>query len=360
MTSPFAPVRQIHPSVVRWLVLVAAMIFIMVVLGGLTRLTESGLSMVEWKPLSGWLPPMSTADWQTLFHKYQATPQFKKEFPDLTLAGFKSIFWLEFIHRVWGRLIGVVFFVGFVYLLVRRRLSLAMTPHLIVLFVLGGLQGALGWYMVASGLVDRPSVSHFRLAAHLGTAILIYVYTLWFMFGLVAPRSDEHEPNGLRSAARIVFLLIALTVVYGAFTAGLDAGKIYNTFPLMGGRWVPADYLTLPGFFTNVVSNPVAVQFNHRVLAILTLTSVFLLWLAAMIRAEQPGVRGAASLLLLAVMIQAGLGITTLLLAVPVWLGVLHQAWAMVVITCAVWLAHSFRRTGPAHMETILSVRQFG
>jgi cytochrome c oxidase assembly protein subunit 15 len=360
MTSPFAPARQTHPSVIRWLVLVAAMIFIMVVLGGLTRLTESGLSMVEWKPLSGWLPPMSEADWQTLFHKYQATPQFEKEFPELTIAGFKSIFWLEFIHRVWGRLIGVVFLLGFLYLLVRRRLSLAMTPHLIVLFVLGGLQGALGWYMVASGLVDRPSVSHYRLAAHLSMAVVIYVYTLWFMFGLVAPRGEEREARGLRSFARFVYVLIGLTVIWGAFTAGLDAGKIYNTFPRMGGEWVPTDYLDKPGFFANVVSNPVAVQFNHRMLAILTLTSVFLLWVATMVRAEQPGVRGAASLLLLAVMVQVGLGISTLLMAVPVWLGVLHQGWAMMVITAAVWLAHSFRRVGPAHMETILSVRQFG
>jgi cytochrome c oxidase assembly protein subunit 15 len=360
MTSPFAPVRQTHPSVIRWLVLVAAMIFIMVVIGGLTRLTESGLSMVEWKPLSGWLPPMNEADWQALFAKYQATPQFHKQFPDLTVSGFKGIFWLEFIHRVWGRLIGVVFFLGFVYLLIRRRLTLAMTPHLIVLFVLGGLQGALGWYMVASGLVDRPSVSHYRLAAHLATAIVIYVYVLWFMFGLVSPRVEEREGSGLRAGGRIVFVLIGLTIIWGAFVAGLDAGKIYNTFPRMGGQWFPTDYFAKPGFFANFVSNPVAVQFNHRVLAITTVTAVFLLWCATMIRAEQPGVRGAASMLLLAVLCQAGLGIATLLTAVPVWLGVLHQASAMIVVTAAVWLAHSFRQTGGAHMETILSVRQFG
>jgi cytochrome c oxidase assembly protein subunit 15 len=360
MTSSFAPPRQTHPSVIRWLVLVAAMIFIMVVIGGLTRLTQSGLSMVEWRPLVGWIPPMNAADWQALFAEYKKTPQFHKEFPDLTLAGFKSIFWLEFIHRVWGRLIGVVFLVGFLYLLVRRRLSLAMTPHLIVIFVLGGLQGALGWYMVASGLIDRPSVSHYRLAAHLGTAILIYIYILWFMFGLVAPRGEERERNGLHTWARVVFVLIALTITWGAFTAGLHAGKIYNTFPRMGGQWFPTDYFAKPGFFANILDNPVAVQFNHRLLAVLTLISIFLLWIATIVRSIQPAVRGAATLLLLAAMMQVGLGIATLLNAVPVWLGVIHQAGAMTVVTAAVWLAHSFRLAGPAHMETILSVRQFG
>ncbi|MEQ8695297.1 MAG: COX15/CtaA family protein [Bauldia litoralis] len=360
MTSPFAPHRQTHPSVIRWLVVVAVMIFIMVVIGGLTRLTESGLSMVEWKPLSGWLPPMNSADWQTLFEKYQATPQFKKQFPDLTVDGFKGIFWLEFIHRVWGRLIGVVFFLGFIYLLVRRRLSFAMTPHLAVLFVLGAVQGALGWYMVASGLVDRPSVSHYRLAAHLGLAILIYVYVLWFLFGLVTPRGDDREGRGLRNGARIVFVLIGLTVIWGAFVAGLDAGKIHNTFPRTGGQWFPADYFDRPGFFSNIFANPVAVQFNHRVLAVSTVVGVFLLWCATVVRADQPGVRGAATMLLFAVLVQAGIGIATLLMAVPVWLGVLHQAMAMVVVTAAVWFAHTFRHTGPAQMETILSIRQFG
>ena len=337
----FAPAdASVHPSVRRWLQLVAGMIFAMVVLGGLTRLTESGLSMTEWRPLFGWLPPMGDAAWQRLFDLYRQTPQYLQVFPDLTLDGFRAIFWLEYLHRLFGRLIGVVFLAGFVYLLLRRRLPRRLVPALVALFVLGGLQGALGWYMVASGLVDRPSVSHYRLAAHLSLAMILYAWIVW----LIARTGRPATPAGGGGAlAFAVYGAIALTIAFGAFVAGLDAGKIHNTFPLMGGALVPADYLRPGGGLAELVANPVAVQFNHRALAVLTILLVLALWRRTRARggAEE---RRWAGWLLAAVLLQTALGIATLLLYAPVWLAALHQAGAMLLVTAAVLHAAARRR----------------
>ncbi|MYJ72952.1 MAG: heme A synthase [Rhodospirillaceae bacterium] len=343
----FAPAdAPAHPSVRRWLLLVAGMIFAMVVLGGLTRLTESGLSMTEWRPLFGWLPPMSDSAWQRLFDLYRETPQYRQVFPDLTVGGFKAIFWLEYLHRLFGRLIGVVFLAGFVTLLLRRRLPRRLVPALVALFVLGGLQGALGWYMVASGLVDRPSVSHYRLAAHLSLAIILYAWIVWLIARTGRPAMQTGGAaagGGLLALA--VYSAIALTIVFGAFVAGLDAGRIHNTFPLMGGALVPADYLRPGGGLAELVANPVAVQFNHRVLAILSALLVLALWWRT--RGQDGAAeRRWAGWLLAAVLLQTALGIATLLLYAPVWLAALHQASAMLLVTAAVLHAAARRRSG--------------
>ena len=325
-----------HPSVRRWLLSVAGMIFAMVILGGLTRLTESGLSMTEWRPLFGWLPPLGDEAWQRLFELYRQTPQYRQVFPDLTPGGFKAIFWLEYLHRLFGRLIGVVFLAGFVYLLLRRRLPRRQIPPLIALFVLGGLQGALGWYMVASGLVDRPSVSHYRLAAHLSLATILYAWIVWLLARTSrspAPANDAAAGGGLLSFA--VYASIVLTILFGAFVAGLDAGKIYNTFPLMGDALVPADYLRPGRGLAETVANPVAVQFNHRVLAILTVLLILALWWRTRGQGRTQE-RSRASWLLAAALLQTGLGIATLLLFAPVWLAAMHQAGAMLLVTAAV------------------------
>ncbi|MCY4238537.1 MAG: COX15/CtaA family protein, partial [Rhodospirillaceae bacterium] len=270
----FAPNDSpVHPAFRRWLLLVAGMIFVMVVVGGLTRLTESGLSMTEWRPIFGWLPPLADESWRRLFDLYKQTPQFRKIFPDMTLGGFKAIFWFEYLHRLLGRMIGLVFFAGFVYLLVRRRIPRRLMPQLTTLLVLGGLQGALGWYMVTSGLVDRPSVSHFRLAAHLSLAILLYVWIVWILSGFSVRRNSESVAASLVLPAT-TYLSIAVTIVTGAFVAGLDAGKIYNTFPLMGGTFVPTDYLRPDHDLNDFMSSPVVAQFNHRFLAIVTVVLV--------------------------------------------------------------------------------------
>jgi cytochrome c oxidase assembly protein subunit 15 len=341
LATPSAPLATDLPSrdqraIAVWLLLCCAMIFAMVVIGGITRLTESGLSMVEWRPLIGWLPPLSDGAWQDVFAKYQATPQFQKVNAAMTLAEFKTIFWWEYVHRVWGRLIGVVFLLPFLWFLVRRRFDRALAPKLAVIFVLGALQGALGWYMVKSGLVDRPEVSQYRLTAHLGLAVLIYGVILWVALGLLVRNGAPRGPSPRWSRALVVVIFV--TMLSGGFVAGLDAGLAYNTFPLMDGRLVPAGYLAFRPSWTNPFENVASVQFDHRVLALATLAAVLAFWAGA----RRVGIAGRARRIAdgMAVMacIQVGLGISTLLLYVPIPVAAAHQAGALVLFTLAVWL----------------------
>ena len=234
---------QTAPASVRnWLLVVAAMIFFMIVLGALTRLTESGLSMVEWRPVTGWLPPMSDAAWQAELQKYLSSPQGRLTNRGFSVAEFKQIFWLEFIHRLWGRLIGVAFALPLAWFWLRGQLTPALKPRLLALLVLGGLQGALGWAMVASGLIDRPSVSQYRLAAHLLLAVALYAYTVWLILELGPQGARRDDARTRRKATALIgFLLIVMT--WGALMAGLRAGTAHNTFPTMSGYWIP------PGLF---------------------------------------------------------------------------------------------------------------
>lgn len=354
LTQPDAG-RADARAVAWWLIVVAAMVFVMVAIGGMTRLTESGLSITEWQPIKGILPPMNTGDWQALFDKYRESPQFAKMFPDLTLDGFKQIFWLEYVHRLWGRLIGVVFLVPFLWFWVRGRIPKGYGPALLGLFALGGLQGVVGWVMVASGLVDRPAVSHYRLALHLGLAIVIYAALLWTALGLLQPRGGKALSRGARRWAHLAYVLIALTVLAGAFVAGLRAGLVYNTFPLMGGALVPSDYWLPDLGWLNPLENRAAVQFHHRLLATATLAAILALWWRLRRDGAPAAPRRGAHLLVGAVLVQYGLGIVTLLrfgqapppLAEAVAIGTLHQAWAMVVVSAALWFAHAARRAAP-------------
>jgi cytochrome c oxidase assembly protein subunit 15 len=342
-------------AVAWWLAVVSAMVFVMVVIGGMTRLTESGLSITEWQPILGALPPLSEADWQALFAKYRQSPQFQKVFPDLTLAGFKGIFWLEYIHRLWGRLIGIAFLLPFLWFWIRGRIPKGYWPALIALFALGALQGGLGWAMVASGLVDRPSVSHYRLAAHLGLAIVIYAGLLWTALGLFQKRDDVVLARRNQGWARLAYTLIALTVIVGALVAGLRAGLIYNSFPLMGGALVPSDYLLPELGWINAFENRAAVQFHHRLLATATLLAVAYLWWRVR-GGEVLRVRRAAGLMLGAVLLQYALGVVAILrfgqapppAAEAVAIGTLHQAGAMILVTAALWFAHAARLRGAA------------
>ncbi len=333
--------RSTGRAVAIWLFVVAAMIFAMVILGGVTRLTDSGLSMVTWRPITGWLPPLSEADWQALFAQYRQSPQFLKQFPDLTLEGFKGIFWLEYLHRVWGRLIGVVFLLPFLWFLITRRLGARMVLPLFILFLLGAGQGALGWWMVKSGLVNEPAVSQYRLAAHLGLALLLYIAVLWVALGVAQPRGRGQGMGLLRCWVWLTVLVVLVTVVSGAFVAGLDAGLVHNTFPKMGGQWIPKDYASGAPFWTNAFENPVAAQFHHRVLAVATAAAILILWLGCVFGRSHRVLKGAATVALLALILQIFLGIETILAAVPVWLGALHQATAMVLITAMVWVVHN-------------------
>jgi cytochrome c oxidase assembly protein subunit 15 len=312
------------------------MIFAKVVIGGVTRLTESGLSITEWKPAAGAIPPLSDAAWQEEFAKYQQIPQYRERNAGMTLAEFKTIFWWEFVHRLWGRLIGFVYAIPLLWFVVRGHVRGALAWRLAGIFVLGGLQGALGWYMVKSGLVDRVSVSQYRLTAHLGLALLIYAATLWTALDLLRPSGAATRfSRGALAFAALVFL----TILAGGFVAGLDAGMSYNTFPLMDGHLVPRGYLDETPWWANLFENVAAVQFNHRVLAMTTL--VCALGLAFAGRASRAyGLALATGGMAL---LQVALGISTLLLVVPIPLAAAHQAGAVALLTLALATAHAAR-----------------
>lgn len=322
-------------AVAAWLFICAALTFVMVVVGGITRLTESGLSIVEWQPLVGALPPLSQADWETLFAKYRATPQFSKVFPDMTVEGFKGIFWWEYIHRLLGRTIGIVFFLPYAFFLIRKKLTKTLAWQLAGLFVLGGLQGAMGWYMVKSGLVDDPRVSHFRLTAHLGLALLIFSAEFWLALDLL--RQQQH--SRAKALPILVASLVFLMALSGGFVAGLRAGHAYNTFPLMNGYLVPPEAFMLEPWWRNFFWNVATVQLVHRAMFWLLLILIPIVWW----QARHTTAKIAGHHLLGMFLLQAGLGISTLLLAVPVPLAAAHQAGAVLLLATALWTAHGLR-----------------
>ncbi|MCB2100438.1 MAG: COX15/CtaA family protein [Rhodobacterales bacterium] len=335
--------QRSRKAIAVWLLVLCAMVFAMVVLGGVTRLTESGLSMVEWRPVTGWLPPLTDAEWQDAFTKYQQSPEYQKVNKGMSVDEFKTIFWFEFLHRLWGRAIGVAFAIPFLFFLFTRRLDWSLAPKLGLMFVLGGLQGVLGWYMVKSGLVDRPDVSQYRLTAHLGAALVILAYMFWVALGLLAP--DREGPGGgLSRAAAGLAALVFATALSGGFVAGLDAGFAYNTFPLMDGGLWPDDFFSLSPWWLNLFEHIPTVQWDHRLMA----TTVFVLVLLFRWRAHGApmGERAyrAMNLLVLALLVQVALGITTLLLVVPITIAALHQAGALVLFLAALWTAFEFRR----------------
>lgn len=327
-----------------WLLGCAGMVLVMVVLGGLTRLTDSGLSMMEWRPLSV-LPPLSDEDWAIWFERYKTIPQFHNVNPDMTLAGFKGIFWLEYLHRLWGRLIGVVFFLPFVWLLWRGRIGRPLALRLGGVFVLGGLQGAMGWYMVASGFTQDLSVSQYRLAAHLAFAVIIYLALLWFAFDQWAPRTLARHPGlgRLRRAAWGLIGFALFVMLSGAFVAGLDAGMIYNTFPLMGGEILPPDVMVFHPYWRNFFENMATVQFTHRWLAITLFLSVVIFWYGGRQKELPARARVAIATVPFAALVQVALGITTLVLVVPVAAAAAHQAGALMLLTTLLWTAHELR-----------------
>ena len=331
-------------TVALWLLLCCVMIFAMVILGGATRLTHSGLSIVEWEPITGFLPPLTETLWQSTFEKYQQYPEFQKLNRDMDLAGFKSIFWLEFLHRLWGRIIAIVFLGGFIFFLVRGTLRRTITLKLIVIFIFGALQGVLGWFMVKSGLADRPDISQYRLVAHLGLAVLLYGWIFWVALGILFPIPHNLPPNRhlrrLGHTTTALGILIFITILSGGFVAGTDAGFYYNTFPLMGESWIPPKLFILQPIAKNFFENIVTIQFTHRVLAILTLLSVSLLWLSAFPVVVTRRGRLALHCLLASALLQVSLGITTLLLIVPIPIALVHQGGALIMLTIALWTRH--------------------
>ena len=333
-----APAR----AVAVWLFVLSGMILVMVSLGGATRLTGSGLSIMEWAPLMGTVPPWSAAEWNRLYALYQQIPQYSLVNQGFGLEGFQHIFWLEWTHRLWGRLMGAAFVLPLVWFAVRGRIGRGLALRLVGLLVLGGLQGLVGWLMVASGFeADRTAVSPYRLVAHLALAVGLYSAILWTALGQWRAGRPA-QPQGSRVGIIHVCVMVALTILAGGFVAGLKAGLTYNTFPLMDGRLVPDGYAALHPWYLNPFENVAAVQFDHRLLATLT-AFMTLVAVAAGLRRATGGVRTAWLVLGALVVAQYGLGIATLLWAVPVALGTAHQALAMLVLSSALVVLHLLR-----------------
>jgi heme a synthase len=333
-----------HRAVAIWLLACAALIFAMVVVGGVTRLTHSGLSIVEWQPIVGTVPPLDDAQWQDAFAKYRQTPEYRQVNRGMTLEAFKGIFWWEYAHRLLGRLIGVVFLVPLAWFALRDRIPRAILPRLVGIFVLGGLQGALGWYMVQSGLVDDPRVSQYRLAAHLGLAAAIYAAIVWTALGLLYPaRAQPAAPPGLRRLSLALVAIVFVMMLTGALVAGIHAGRAYNSFPLMNGHVLPPESFVLDPWYLNVFANMALVQFDHRLIAWALAGLVPWLWLRSRREAPSRRARRSCDALLVLLAVQIALGISTLLLAVPLPLAAAHQAGAMAVLTAALLAAHALR-----------------
>lgn len=325
----------------RWLALWALMIALLIPIGGATRLTESGLSITEWQPITGVIPPIGDSAWAAEFAKYQQIPQYKLLNRGMTLAEFKGIFLWEYVHRLWARLLGVVLAIPLLWFGVRRRIPRALWPRLVGLLALLGAQGALGWWMVESGLSVRTSVSQYRLAAHLVTALALYAFTVWTAADLIAPRAEQAAGDTVLDVSVVALaLMVPFTAASGAFVAGLHAGKIYNTFPLMGSGLVPLEYWNLSPWWRNLFDNPAAVQFDHRLIATTTFTLALWVWFRARATANTRLLR-ASRFVLAAALLQVALGISTLLLAVPTALGVAHQAGAVLLFTAALLALHA-------------------
>jgi len=336
------PVIQSRRIVALWLLVCCALVFIMVVVGGVTRLTHSGLSIVEWQPVMGTVPPLNEQQWAETFEKYRQTPEFKQRNHDMTVEQFKGIFWWEYGHRLLGRVIGLVFLIPFLFFLFTRRLDPEVAWMLGGIFVLGALQGVVGWLMVASGLVDEPRVSSIRLATHLGLAFLIYGFMLWVALDLLF-RERGLASDTMRGRASGMLAIIWLMVLSGALVAGIKAGYAYNTWPLMNGKIVPDEIMLIEPWYANIAYNMATVQFIHRCLALIIALMAVGLWFDVRREPPNPRPRFWSTILLAMAFVQVGLGIGTLLLRVPVNLAALHQMGALVLFSIAVMFRHTLR-----------------
>ena len=329
-------------AVNRWLLIVSWMVVIMVIIGAVTRLTDSGLSMVEWRPLVGTVPPMSDAEWNRVFEKYKSFPEYQKINFEMTLSEFKRIFFWEYVHRLWGRLIGLAFVLPFIVLAIRKKISKSLYPSLIFALILGGSQGVLGWYMVKSGLINNPDVSHFRLSAHLLLAFFILAYLTYIRLALKFPirKFAKGKPSSILLLVFCVFLIAQIT--YGAFTAGLDAGLTHNTFPKMGRDWIP-DVVSFANIMNwEFANNVVYIQFIHRTLGWLLLVLAGVLYFRLK-KVQDHKQKKSISQIGVMLVVQFILGVSTLLFYVPLSLGVLHQLGALILVyLCTKGLYFSF------------------
>jgi cytochrome c oxidase assembly protein subunit 15 len=322
----------------RWLYFVAGLLVLMILVGGATRLTDSGLSITEWKPIHGVVPPLSDADWEEEFAKYKQIPEYRQINAGMTLNEFKTIFWWEWSHRMLGRLIGLVVVLPLAYFWFTRRIERKLAPRIVAMVLLGGLQGAVGWWMVASGLSERTDVSQYRLATHLTLAFAILAYVGWVAQSIAPPRHFAPAPAGLKWLAGVLLALVFMQIYLGGLVAGLDAGLTYNTWPLMDGRFVPAGMFTVEPLWRDFFENITTVQFDHRVVAYAVAGMALVVAWAAW--RWMPGTRAARRAAVLAglVLLQGAIGIATLVAQVPLALGLLHQLGAAAVLGHAIVL----------------------
>jgi cytochrome c oxidase assembly protein subunit 15 len=317
----------------------------MVVVGGITRLTHSGLSISNYKLISGTLPPMNEAEWHEAFELYKQYPEYQKLNNHFNLQDFKDIYFWEWLHRFIGRLIGVVFFIPFLYFLIKKQLSQSTLKKSIILLVLGAFQGFLGWYMVKSGLVDNPDVSHYRLAAHLTTAFITFAYTFWVALDLMFPNKKEINKS-FRNLVRFGFGILLLQIIYGAFVAGLDAGFIHNHWPMMNeGKFIHETvYIEQNPLYKNFIEGKSGVQFVHRILAYFVVATIFVIWQKSSKLSLTSYQKKGVNLLLIMVGVQFLLGVFTIIMQVPVWLGVAHQVGAFTLLTIMTFTLHRFSK----------------
>lgn len=337
--------KKYNKKVVYWLFSGCTLIFIMVVVGGITRLTHSGLSMPDYKIISGTIPPINAEQWQEAFELYKQYPEYKKLNSDISLQEFKGIFFWEWLHRVIGRLIGLVFIIPFIYFLITKQLNISTIKKTIILLILGGFQGFLGWYMVKSGLIDKPDVSHYRLAAHLTTAFITFAFTLWVALDLIYPIKKDINKK-FRNIIRVSLAILLLQIIYGAFVAGLDAGFIHNHWPMMSeGKFMHETVLIeKTPVYKNFIEGRSGVQFVHRILAIIVVVSVIIIYsMGKKIATSIEQING-LNLLLILVGIQSLLGIFTILLQVPLWLGIAHQVGAFLLLGSMTFTLHRFSK----------------
>lgn len=339
--------KKEHKPVVIWLLTGCFLVFLMVVVGGITRLTDSGLSMTDWHLVTEVVPPLTQANWELAFEDYKKYPEYQKinQYYDFTLEDYKQIYFWEWFHRLLGRLLGVVFIIPFLYFLIRKKLPREILGKCLLLLLLGGFQGFLGWYMVKSGLIDQPDVSHYRLAMHLTTAFITFAFTLWIALDLIYPKKPTLHKS-FRNLIRFSLVVLLIQIVWGAFVAGLNAGLIHNSWPMMSGGTImhPNVYLEENVLWKNFVEGKSGVQFVHRYLAYLVAGMIGWIWYKSRnISLTRPQALGTNALLIL-VVIQFVLGIFTLIFAVPLWLGVAHQVGAFFLLAAMTFTLHRFSR----------------
>lgn len=346
-SAPLPSASQPLKPIAIWLLVNVVLIFMMAVIGAITRLTESGLSMVEWRVVMDILPPLNHEAWQHEFSLYQQTPEYLKLNHGMSLDDFKSIYFWEWLHRLWGRLLGITYAVPFVYFLIRRQIPRWLLPRLVLFLILGGLQGFIGWYMVKSGLIDEPHVSHYRLALHLGMAFVLFGLLWHQALQLLYPKVIAPTPllpRSLKLHSVVALVLASITIIWGVFVAGLDAGLIYNEFPLMGGSVMPSEAWHLTPAWVNLFDNHAMVQFTHRALAIVTFVTVFAFGLRCRAIAYTPRIRKLGVWMMAGISLQLLLGIVTLLTHVSLHAAATHQAGALVVLALLIWQDWELRR----------------